>query len=343
MYWRRVLRMAALCHDIGHLPFSHAAEKELLPAGWVHERLTVEIINSPSMQLLWEKMTPPLRSQDVAKLAVGQKHLPGESFSDWEAVLSEIIISDALGVDRMDYLLRDSLHTGVPTGRVDHFRLIETMRILPKPGDVGESIEPELGVEQGGLHAAEALLLARYFMFSQVYYHPVRVVYDIHLLDFLKDWLPHGRFSIKPNEALSMTDTEVIQTMTKAAKSTTEAGHEPARRITERDHFKLIWERNPQDIATNPSAGELIFKATKGKYGAKAVRRKDYASPGTGIDFPVLQRDGRVGSAHALSAVLPVLPQLVYDYVFIHPDLRERAEQWLEENRPRILQPVREE
>lgn len=37
-YWRRVLRMAAICHDLGHLPFSHAAEKELLPAGWDHER-----------------------------------------------------------------------------------------------------------------------------------------------------------------------------------------------------------------------------------------------------------------------------------------------------------------
>jgi uncharacterized protein len=39
-YWRGVLRMAALCHDMGHLPFSHAAEEELLPEGWDHERLT---------------------------------------------------------------------------------------------------------------------------------------------------------------------------------------------------------------------------------------------------------------------------------------------------------------
>ncbi len=39
-YWRRVLRMAALCHDIGHLPFSHAAEEDLLPTGWSHERLS---------------------------------------------------------------------------------------------------------------------------------------------------------------------------------------------------------------------------------------------------------------------------------------------------------------
>src|SRR5260370_5713195 len=43
-YWGRVLRCAALCHDLGHLPFSHAAEKELLPKCWDHERLSQEII-----------------------------------------------------------------------------------------------------------------------------------------------------------------------------------------------------------------------------------------------------------------------------------------------------------
>ena len=58
-YWRRVLRMAALCHDIGHLPFSHAAEKELLPDGWDHERLTQEMILSGHMRELWQQMTPP--------------------------------------------------------------------------------------------------------------------------------------------------------------------------------------------------------------------------------------------------------------------------------------------
>jgi HD superfamily phosphohydrolase len=45
-YWRRVLRMAALCHDIGHLPFSHAAEDELLPAEWNHELLTRRLIET---------------------------------------------------------------------------------------------------------------------------------------------------------------------------------------------------------------------------------------------------------------------------------------------------------
>ena len=58
-YWRRVLRMAALCHDVGHLPFSHAAEGELLPEGWDHERMTKEIINGDEMKAIWNSMKPP--------------------------------------------------------------------------------------------------------------------------------------------------------------------------------------------------------------------------------------------------------------------------------------------
>ena len=115
-YWKRVLRMAALCHDIGHLPFSHAAESDLLPEGWNHERLTVEIIRSPDMEKIWQSITPPLRSSDIAKLAVGPKVWKESPFTDWETILSEIIIGDAFGADRIDYLLRDSHYAGVAYG-----------------------------------------------------------------------------------------------------------------------------------------------------------------------------------------------------------------------------------
>jgi HD superfamily phosphohydrolase len=64
-YWRRVLRMAALCHDIGHLPFSHATEK-LLPKGWNHENISVEIIMSDEMREIWGNMTPPLHAEHIA-------------------------------------------------------------------------------------------------------------------------------------------------------------------------------------------------------------------------------------------------------------------------------------
>ena len=54
------------------------------------------------------------------------------------------------------------------------------------------SEEPALGLEDGGLELSEGLMLARHFMYKQVYMHPIRRVYDIHLKDFLKSWIAGG-------------------------------------------------------------------------------------------------------------------------------------------------------
>ncbi len=337
LYWRRVVRMGALCHDLGHLPFSHAAEHELLPDGWDHERLSVGLIMSQKMQALWHRMTPPLRPEDIVKVAVGAKKLSGQTFTDWEAIASEIIVGDAFGVDRMDYLLRDSLHAGVAYGRFDHFRLVETLRILPPPTQV--SSEPQLGVEEGGLHSAEALVLARYFMFSQVYYHPVRRAYDVHLRDFLQEWLPIGKFSTEIDDHLKMTDTEVLAAMAQAAKDESAPGHDPARRIMQRQHFRELWRRNPADSKLLPDPGRSIYDAARQEFGDEVLRRDRLTPDAPYIEFPVWYRDeDRVLSAQELSEVLPTLPAAGFDYVLIRPDLVDQAGKWLRENRQAILE-----
>ncbi len=107
--------MAALCHDLGHFPFSHAAE-DTLPGGYTHEDLSLEIIRSAEMSPIWQNLK--IFAEDVGKLAVGSKHYP-KPLSDWETLLSEIMIGDAFGADRMDYPLRDSHHAGVSYGRFE--------------------------------------------------------------------------------------------------------------------------------------------------------------------------------------------------------------------------------
>jgi HD superfamily phosphohydrolase len=340
-YWRRVLRMAALCHDMGHLPFSHAAEKELLPEGWNHERLSREIILSSEMVSIWEKMTPPLRPLDVVKLAIGPSKAKDLEFTTWEAILAEIIVGDAFGVDRMDYLLRDSHHAGVVYGRFDHFRLTDTLRILPA-GSNGPS-SPSLGVEEGGLQSAEALLLGRYYMYSQVYFHPIRRVYDIHLKDFLAAWLPNGKFPTDIESHLRRTDNNVNGAILDAALDRALPGHDPARRIAEHDHFKVLYQRHPDDIRVNPEAGKAVFEAAQSRFGADNVRRDHYTQKREPTLFPVLLKDGRVTAAEKLSGVLQNLPVVDFDYVFIKPDLCAQALEWLRANLAEIIQPPKEE
>lgn len=334
-YWRRVLHMAALFHDVGHLPFSHAAEKELLPDDWNHERLTVEIIRSSEMEDVWSKLK--IQTEDIAKLAVGPKHYKKCEFDKWERILSEVIVGDVLGVDRMDYLLRDSYHTGVAYGKFDHHRLVETIRILPEehPDDIG-SKEPALGIEEGGLHSAESMILARYFMYTQVYFHPVRLIYDIHLREFLKFWLPNRGFPIDVENHLRMTDNEVFEGMFDVARKENHSGYESANRIIKRKHFKLLYKRTPTDSFRNLGISEIIYAEACENFGNENIKRykpNKHEKPDKNkiSDFPVRIHDGRIVSAQTLSDMLTKQHDDI-DFIFINPINERDAKKWLEKN-----------
>jgi len=340
-YWRRVLRMAALCHDIGHLPFSHAAEDELLPDGWSHERLSRILIENELMTKIWKEMRPPLDPEHIVKVALGARKTKDLSFTKWERILSEIIVGDAFGVDRIDYLLRDSHHSGVAYGKFDHYRLVDELRILPSNEG---STEPALGIAEGGIYSAEALALARYFMFSQVYYHPIRLIYDRHLKDFLVEWLaegslfPGGTFPINVEGHLQITDNEVNVALSSAARNPSAKGHEAAIRIIERKHFRVLYERNPTDLALHSSPGEVIAIAAKSKFGETSIRYSKPKIKDIAADFPVRTRDGRVVPAIAISEVLTSLKPMAIDYVFIAPDRLKDATEWLLKERQKILE-----
>ena len=333
-YWRKVLRMAALCHDIGHLPFSHAAEKELLPDGRDHEHITADLIRGSKLIDVWQSMTPPLKPDHIAKVAVGPEKMQNVEFSNWEILLSEIIGNDALGVDRMDYLLRDSHHVGVAYGRFDHYRLIDTMRVLPASQ---QSDEPTLGVESGGLHSAEALLLARYFMFMQVYHHHVRTAYDLHLQQFLRLWLPCGRFPTEAEKLQSITDVEILSALSKAAADTSAAGHEAANRIVKRKHFQRLYSQTLSDKALHENPLAAISMAVEKRYGEEQVLTKSYRQTEPTSTFPVRNSDDTIVSSHTISEALQRIPLVDVGVVLIAPGLADEARRWLREHKDAIL------
>jgi HD superfamily phosphohydrolase len=326
-YWRRALRMAALCHDIGHLPFSHAAE-EILPREYSHERLTADLIQNELLLPVWKDMQPELKAGDIAKLAVGNEKWTSwgnKPLTRWERILSEIITGDAFGVDRMDYLLRDSYHVGVAYGHIDHHRLIDTIRILPRSEQSPEDLT--LGIRQGGLPSAEAMMLARYFMFKTVYCHPVSQIYALYLLDFMREWYPRQGDIKASSFHLSMTDNEVLASIRLS-------NHDSARRIVERRHFALLYEP-PQGSS---GTGKRIYQAACEIFPKEQIRRSDNMRPYQTPEFPVLRRDDKsIALSTELSEILKKVPSVAGDYVYVDPSIYDKAAAWLKKNRKKIL------
>jgi uncharacterized protein len=148
---RVATRAAALLHDVGHGSFSHVMEKVL---GFHHERWTVQVLLSEETEIGRQ-----LRSYSA--------ELPGKVAAIIEgkfqpAALAQLV-SSQLDVDRMDYLLRDSLMTGAKYGIYDLEWIINALAI----DEAGDRIY----VAARGLYAVEEYLQARYYMFRQVYFH----------------------------------------------------------------------------------------------------------------------------------------------------------------------------
>src|SRR5207245_3048032 len=137
-----------------------------------------------------------------------------------------------LGSNRLTYLLRDEWHAGVAYGRFDHEPLVAGLRAAIDPNN--EEITLALGI--GAIHAAEALLLARYFMYTQVYFHDVRRAYDLHLKEFLQAWLENGKFSTDWQALLRVSDHEVLTALRAAAADQKNSLFSLATRLINRQH-----------------------------------------------------------------------------------------------------------
>jgi hypothetical protein len=140
---------------------------------------------------------------------------------------------------------------------------------------------------------------------------------------------------------LISTDNEALAAMVAADLDTSSKGHIPARRIVRREHFKILYQRQPSDVAVNHEAAKAVHKAAVSKFGGENVRYDEYRGRGGGIpDFPVLTKDKRVVSAIALSTVLKNLPVTVHETVFIAPNLVHDANRWLDAERNKIIKPA---
>ena len=112
-------------------------------------------------------------------------------------------------------------------------------------------------------------------------------------------------------------------------------GHDPARRIQTREHFRVAYSRNPDDP---PDATEAIAKATEDNLGPDNVRYGKSPRRPDPPDFPVRERGGNSVSSLALSDVLKTLPASRDEYVFVAPEIRREATVWIQNERERIIE-----
>ena len=256
-----VVRLAALLHDVGHAPFSHAAE-ELMPEQesgikYKHEQYSAAIVRSQLQDAIEQHPLNTanygLRADEIAALLEGSTLAKQRLF--WRD-----LIDGQMDADRMDYLLRDSHHAGVEYGRFDLNRVFNTVCAIPGVRGRG----PRLGITEGGWHAAEGLVLARYFMFTQVYFHKTRVAFDVHLRGALREILPNGLLpkpvGVGVAEFLEWDDWKVL-----GALSSGEGGDHGSR-LRNRNQFRLAFHSpevaTPADLVTldevRKKLGDLI-------------------------------------------------------------------------------------
>ncbi|MBI2485208.1 HD domain-containing protein [Candidatus Uhrbacteria bacterium] len=226
----QVMRLAGLLHDVGHGPFSHASESVFpkltsLPLNnswWVngerpmrqarHEDYSVLLVQT----LAEDGVLPQTMAQDVASL-IHEEVVPSTWFEDLEHEVPRLqrackaLISGEVDCDRMDYLLRDSYYCGVAYGMYDLDWLISSLGFAIEDGQM------VLQLSENGVRAFEDMLLARYHMIDQVYFHKTAVGFTHYLTQVFREREIDLVIPSDPYTYASLRDGKVVEMMEEAA------------------------------------------------------------------------------------------------------------------------------
>ncbi|MEX0641205.1 MAG: HD domain-containing protein [Pirellulales bacterium] len=345
-----LLLAAALLHDVGHWPFGHPIEDLRLPQISSHEELARRFIVEGEIATILENEWG-LNPADVAGLVSGK---PGSG----NRQILKSMLSGPIDIDKIDYLMRDSLHAGVPYGQhFDRRRLIGGL-CLNEAGD-------SLAITDKGKTAAEMMVFARYVMFSEVYWHhAVRSATAMlqRAFSMLHDTLELDRL-------LEMTEQPFIETLLVAAADRPERElldglFGPRRRLYKRlaqynyleepDLYRQLARRPFAElVAAAESVAESLGKAL-GMPVAPHEVLIDAPPAELEVDFDIEVFFPKQNVYHRLGDVSPVVRTLARDQfdnyvkrvrVFVHPrlardlqkrvDLRDRLAEAIAENQKR--------
>jgi HD superfamily phosphohydrolase len=301
---RRVLRLAALMHDLGHAPFSHAAE-ELLPMKpdgserYVHEDYSAAAMLhglKDTIETHPEARLNGIHVADILAIFDSRATKPGD-------LVWKDLVSGQMDADRMDYLLRDAWHAGVQYGRYDLDRVVSTVRLCPEPEGGGHQI----GIDEDGVHAVEGLLIARFMMFTQLYFHKTRAIYDHHLAECLRHLLaPAGGTFPPPTDIaafLAWDDWRVLGLISDGK------GGEHGEILRNRRHYRLVHSTSEQPTVQESELADTLHGELQGLRCVARDSTKSWYKPGPGEIAVWRTSDGNPRSV-ALSALSSVVTGL---------------------------------
>jgi uncharacterized protein len=366
---RQLLRLAALLHDVGHPPFSHTGE-DLLPKRLTHEDMTAKVIRETDIGEKIETWfsTDGIDREDVIAVATKVSKAENKKSSAHLSILNEMLTGD-LGADRIDYLLRDAYHAGQMSGVFDHDRLIREVRLVAAPKDAdrpdgaGESEQKAptftVGFGEGGWGVAEQMIAARYLMYTGLYFHKTKRIYEIHLSEFLPHALSEsgGRLPRDVRQYIALSDSVVWGEIVRAANDTRHPGHALATRFTARGHMRLAKQLVLADNFVEPKSKKghqeipgrkvpdkkrfsTLDKAVRRKYGAVRVDSPDHSATKMFDTHNLLvSLDGKTRHLEDVSEIVSGMSSRIWrGRVYAdgqkQPEVRDFCEKWLEDHPP---------
>ena len=265
-WYRQILRLIGLTHDLGHAPFSHASE-ELFENKMQHEDYTKLIICETEIANYINNIGDKFKKEhgdqyditpELVWMIYDGKDITNEKFLMPDFLFLKSFMDGELDCDKMDYLLRDSHYCGVTYGKYDLNRFVSTLTVYKKGNKL------QLAIERGGIQALEEFVLARYFMFIQVYFHKTRRYLDKALVSCLKEILPNGKYPTDMKEFLKWNDNKVLELISTSSKPSSV-------NFKERKIMTCVYESKAHADKSDTINAKIIYNSLKSQYGENVL------------------------------------------------------------------------